>query len=225
MMNLELLTWAAREADEPKLREIAISHADKTLQNHFRLDASSFHVVDYDPTNGAVIAKKTYQGAADTSAWARGQAWALYGYTMMYRETRRPEYLAQAGKIARFVINHPRLPDDKIPHWDFDAPGIPDALRDASAAAIMASALIELSDYTEPEFSRQCLNLAEQQLLSLSSPAYLAKPGENGGFLLRHCVGSKPRNSEVDVPLIYADYYFLEALLRYRKHTTTVESK
>ena len=218
MMNLELLTWAAREVSEPRLRDIAVSHADNTLKNHFRPDASTWHVVDYNPTNGAVIGKQTYQGAADTSTWARGQAWALYGYTMMYRATRRPEYLARAAKVARFLMNHPRLPEDKIPYWDFDAPKIPNALRDASAAAIMASALIELSDYTEPELGRQCLSLATQQLLSLSSPAYLAKPGENGGFLLRHCVGSMPKNSEVDVPLNYADYYFLEALLRYRNH-------
>jgi uncharacterized protein YyaL (SSP411 family) len=218
MMNLELLTWAAREASEPHLRDIAVSHADNTLKNHFRPDASTWHVVDYNPTNGAVIGKQTYQGAADTSTWARGQAWALYGYTMMYRETRRPEYLAQAGKAARFLMNHPRLPEDKIPYWDFDAPEIPNAPRDASAAAIMASALIELSEYTEPELGRQCLDLARQQLLSLSSPAYLAKLDENGGFLLRHCVGFMPKHSEVDVPLNYADYYFLEALLRYRNH-------
>ncbi len=218
MMNLELLTWAARETSEPRLRDVALSHADKTLKNHFRSDASSWHVVDYNPTNGAVIAKRTAQGAADTSAWARGQAWALYGYTMMYRETRRPEYLAQAGKVAGFLMNHPRLPADKIPYWDFDAPGIPDAPRDASAAAIMASALIELSDYAEPELGRQYLDVARQQLLSLSSPAYLAKRGENGGFLLRRCVGNMPKKSEVDVPLNYADYYFLEALLRYRNH-------
>jgi rhamnogalacturonyl hydrolase YesR len=218
MMNLELLTWAAREASEPHLRDIAVSHADNTLKNHFRPDASTWHVVDYNPTNGTVIGKQTYQGAADTSAWARGQAWSLYGYTMMYRETHRPEYLAQAGKIARFLMNHPRLPEDKIPYWDFDAPEIPSAPRDASAAAIMASALIELSDYSDPELGHQCLGLARQQLLSLSSPAYLAKLGENGGFLLRHCVGFMPKHSEVDVPLNYADYYFLEALLRYRNH-------
>jgi unsaturated chondroitin disaccharide hydrolase len=218
MMNLELLTWATRETSNPRWRDIAISHADRTLKNHFRPDASSWHVVDYNPTNGAVIAKQTNQGAADMSAWARGQAWALYGFTMMYRETRHPEYLAQAVKIARFLMNHPRLPQDKIPYWDFDAPDIPNAPRDASAAAIMASALIELSDYTEPEFGRQCLDLARQQLLSLCSPAYLAKPGENGGFLLRHSVGSLPKHLEVDVPLNYADYYFLEALLRYRAH-------
>jgi lysophospholipase L1-like esterase len=221
MMNLELLTWAARESGEARLRDLAIQHADHTLKNHYRPDASTWHVVDYNPTNGAVTKKQTHQGAADDSAWARGQAWGLYGYTMMFRETRKPEYLAQAEQVARFLMNHPRLPADKVPYWDFDAPGIPDAPRDASAAAIMASALIELSEHAGPEFGQQYLQLARQQLLSLSSPAYLAKLGENGGFLIMHCVGHKPKNSEVDVPLNYADYYFLEALLRYRNHAVT----
>lgn len=216
MMNLELLTWASREASDSDLDQVANQHARLTLENHFRADASSWHVVDYNPTNGAVLQKTTHQGAADSSAWARGQAWGLYGFTMMHRETGRPEYLAQAGRVARFLMNHPRLPEDKVPYWDFDAPDIPNAPRDASAAAIMASALIELSRKVEPEFGRQCLELARQQLLSLSSPAYLAAVGENGGFLLRHCVGHLPKHSEVDVPLVYADYYFLEALLRYR---------
>lgn len=220
LMNLELLTWAARETKEPRWRDIAIQHADHTLTNHFRSDSSSWHVVDYNPANGAVLKKQTHQGAANASAWARGQAWALYGYTMMYRETRKPEYLTQVGKVARFIRNHPRLPTDKIPYWDFDAPDIPDAPRDASAAAIMAAALIELSELVEPEFGRQCLALARQQLISLSSPAYLAKFGANGGFLLQHCVGNFPKHSEINVPLNYADYYFLEALLRYRNHQT-----
>lgn len=216
MMNLELLLWAARAGAEPRFRQIALSHADKTLANHFRPDGSSFHLVDYDSTTGRVLKRQTVQGAADDSAWARGQAWGLYGFVMMYREARQPAYLEQAAKIARFLLNHPRLPDDKIPYWDFNAPGIPDAPRDASAAAIMCSALIELSGYVEPELGRQCLAVAERQLRSLSSPRYRAAPGENGNFLLLHCVGHMPMNSEVDQPLVYADYYFLEALLRYR---------
>jgi lysophospholipase L1-like esterase len=220
MMNLELLTWAAREANEPRLREIAIGHADNTRKNHFRPDASTWHVLDYNPTNGAVVKRQTHQGAADDSAWARGQAWGLYGYTMMYRETRRPEYLEQAVKIAQFLLSHPRLPADKVPYWDFDAPGIPNAPRDASAAAIMASALLELGTLAEPAFARQCFETARQQLRSLASPAYRAVVGENGGFLLRHCVGHFPKNSEVDVPINYADYYFLEALLRLRKQVS-----
>ena len=216
MMNLELLTWAARETGEPGFKDIAVSHADKTMANHFRSDASSYHVVDYDPATGAVRGRQTHQGFSDSSAWARGQAWGLYGYTMMFRETGNTNYLEQAKRIARFIMNHPRLPADKIPYWDFDAPDIPNAPRDASAAAIMASALIELSGQVDADFGKQCLRLARQQLLSLSSPSYLAKVGENGGFILEHSTGHKPKNSEVDVPLNYADYYFLEALLRYR---------
>jgi unsaturated chondroitin disaccharide hydrolase len=219
MMNLELLTWAAREGGEARLRQIATSHADKTRQNHFRADYSSFHLVDYNPTNGAVLGRQTVQGAADDSAWARGQAWALYGFTMMAREAHNPVYLAQATNVANFVRNHPRLPADKVPYWDFDAPGIPNAPRDASAAAIMSSALIELSDLVGGQAGRQYLALAREQLLSLSSPAYLAKPGENGNFILQHSVGHLPKNREVDVPLNYADYYFLEALLRYQRKT------
>jgi hypothetical protein len=222
MMNLELLTWATRETGEPKFKEIAVSHADKTMANHFRVDASSVHVVDYDPATGTVRGRQTHQGYSDSSAWARGQAWGLYGYTMMFRETGNTNYLDQARRIASLIISHPRLPEDRIPYWDFDAPDIPNAPRDASAAAVMASALIELSDQVDTEFGKQCIALARQQLLSLSSPEYLAKPGANGGFLLKHSTGHKPENSEVDVPLNYADYYFLEALLRYRQHANTV---
>ena len=216
MMNLELLTFASRETGDQRLRDIAVSHAGRTLTNHFRTDHSSFHVVDYNPTNGTVLGRMTRQGAADPSAWARGQAWGLYGYTAMYRETKDLTYLAQATNIAHFILNHPRLPADKIPYWDFDAPDIPNAPRDASAAAIMSSALIELSGFMGGETGRKYLNLAQQQLLSLSSPAYRAKAGWNGNFILMHSVGSYPEGREIDVPLNYADYYFLEALLRYR---------
>jgi hypothetical protein len=216
MMNLELLTWAGRETGEPHFKEIAVSHADKTMVNHFRPDASSYHVVDYDPATGAVRGRQTYQGFSDSSAWARGQAWGIYGYTMMFRETGNANYLEMAKRIARLIMTHPRMPEDKIPYWDFDAPDIPNAPRDASAAAVMASALIELSGMVDANFGRLCLDLARQQLHSLSSPEYLAKVGENGGFLLKHSTGHQPKNSEVDVPLNYADYYFLEALLRYR---------
>lgn len=216
LMNLEFVMWAARESNDAQLRTIATSHADLTLKNHFRPDGSSFHVVDYNPTNGAVIAYKTHQGAADSSAWARGQAWGLYGYTMMFRETLNPAYFTQATNIARFISQHPKLPSDKVPYWDFDAPNIPNAPRDASAAAVISSALIELSGMTDGDTGKQYLALAKQQLLSLSSPAYRARPGENGNFILMHCVGNLPAQSEIDTPLSYADYYYLEALLRYR---------
>jgi len=173
-------------------------------------------------TNGVVLGKQTVQGAADNSAWARGQAWALYGFTMMARETRNPAYLGQATNIADFIIHHPRMPADGVPYWDFDAPGIPNAPRDASAAAIMSSALIELSGMLTGDAGRQYLNFARKQLLSLASPAYLAKPGENSGFILKHCVGHFPKGREVDVPLNYADYYFLEALLRYQRKSAAL---
>ncbi|MDR2674348.1 MAG: glycoside hydrolase family 88 protein [Opitutaceae bacterium] len=216
MMNLEFLLWAARESGDPRYREIAIRHAMTTLANHFREDGSSHHLVDYDPDTGAVLTRQTVQGYANWSPWARGQAWGLYGFTMMHRETRNPVFLAQAKKIAHFILTHSRLPDDKIPYWDFDAPDIPNAPRDASAGAIIASALLELSDYVDAATAKRCLDTARRQLLTLSSPAFRARAGENGGFILMHSTGNAPRNSEVDVPLNYADYYFLEALLRYR---------
>jgi hypothetical protein len=216
MMNLELLLWAAQAAPDPRFRDIARKHADTTLQNHFRADGSSYHVVDYDPKDGHVKSKVTHQGYANDSAWARGQAWGLYGYTVMYRETREPRYLAQAQRIAAFILNHPRLPADKVPYWDFDAPDIPAAPRDASAAAIICSALLELRGYVDAPAATLYTSLATAQLRSLASPTYLAVPGTNGGFILKHSTGHKPRDSEVDVPLNYADYYFLEALLRAR---------
>lgn len=216
MMNLELLTWASREGGNQRYREIAIRHAHTTLAHHFREDGSSFHLVDYDPDSGAVRTRQTVQGYANWSAWSRGQAWGLYGYTMMYRETRNPLYLEQAKKIASFLLDHGRLPADKVPYWDYDAPQIPNTARDASAAAIMASACLELSDYVDEKLAKRCIDTARQQLVTLSSPEFRAKAGENCGFILMHSTGHFTRNSEVDVPLNYADYYFLEALLRYR---------
>jgi hypothetical protein len=213
MMNLELLMWAGDHGDA-HARAIAIKHADTTLKNHFRPDGSTFHVVNYDANTGAVLKQQTHQGAADDSSWARGQGWALYGYTLMYRETKDGRYLAQAQKTAEFIMNHPRLPADKIPYWDFDAPDIPKAARDASAGALICSALYELSGYVEAKAGAKYAAFAEAQLRSLASPQYLAAVGDNGGFLIKHCTGNAPKNSEVDVPLNYGDYYFLEALLR-----------
>ena len=217
LMNLELLTWAARSAVEPRYRDIAVTHADTTLRNHFRPDGSSFHLVDYDPQTGKIRSRVTVQGNADASSWARGQAWALYGYTMMYRETRKEDYLRQAHKIAAFVMQHPRLPADKVPYWDFDDPAIPNAPRDSSAAAIVASSLLELAGFSKPEQARAYRAFAEAQLRSLASAAYLARANDNGGFLLKHATGHKPAGKEIDVPLNYGDYYFLEALLRLKR--------
>ena len=216
MMNLEFLMWAFKKTGDSTYYKICVTHSDTTIKNHFRPDYSSYHVVSYDTITGKVEKKQTAQGAADESAWARGQSWGLYGYTVMYRETKLERYLNQAIHIADFMINHPNMPEDKIPYWDFNAPGIPNAKRDASAGAVMASALIELSGYVQPEAGKKYLDIAETQLRSLASPAYLAKPGKNGNFLLMHSVGSIPGKSEVDVPLTYADYYFIEALLRYK---------
>ncbi|NJM93940.1 MAG: glucuronyl hydrolase [Cytophagales bacterium] len=216
MMNLELLTWAAKSAKKDHLLKIAISHADTTLKHHYRPDLSTWHVVDYDSLRGGTLNKLTHQGYSDSSAWARGQAWSLYGYAMMYRETQKPEYLQRAQQVAHFILTHPRLPEDKVPYWDFDAPNIPDAPRDASSAALMASALLELQSFASTDSLRQTyLGTAEHMLASLSSPAYRAQPGANGNFILMHSVGHLPGNSEVDVPLTYADYYYVEALLRY----------
>jgi len=218
MMNLELLNWVSDEWREPKYKVIAIDHANTTLKNHFRPDNSSYHVLDYDVNTGNVIRKKTAQGFSDESAWARGQSWGLYGYTMMYRFTKESSYLEQARKIALFLLNHPNLPPDKIPYWDYNAKDIPDTYRDVSAGSIMASALLELAQYeVDAKKKKEYIAVAKKILQSLSSDSYRNKPGESGGFILKHSVGSLPGNSEVDVPLTYADYYFLEALLRYKK--------
>ncbi len=213
MMNLEFLFWAAKQSGNKEFYNICVSHADSTMKNHFRPDYSSYHVVCYAP-GGKVLAKKTHQGYADGSAWSRGQGWGLYGYTTMYRETKDAKYLVQAEKIADFILNHPNLPADKIPYWDFNAPGIPNEERDASAGALIASALLELQGYL-PKKSAEYRKAAEAMLVSLSSPAYKAKLGKNHNFILMHSVGAKPFKSEVDAPLVYADYYYLEALLRY----------
>jgi len=216
MMNLEVLMWAFRITGDSTYYKICINHSDTTIKNHFRPDYSTYHVVSYDTITGKVEKKQTAQGYSDGSAWSRGQSWGLYGYVVMYRETGLQRYLDQAVNIAEFLINHPNLPQDKIPYWDFNAPGIPDAKRDASAGAIMASALIELSGMVKEPAASKYLGIAETQLRALASEYYRAKKGTNGNFILMHSVGSLPGKSEVDVPLTYADYYFIEALLRFR---------
>lgn len=218
MMNLEMLMWSARLFVNSTFSDIARSHAEATLKNHFREDGSSYQVVSYDTLTGSPQVKQTFQGYSDESAWARGQAWGLYGYTMMYRETKEKTFLQQAERIADFIIHHPNLPEDKIPYWDFNAPDIPQALRDVSAGAIICSALLELCTYTAPGKSLLYKDIAETQLEALCSDTYRAStPGENGNFILRHSVGNLPAKTEVDVPLPYADYYFIEAMLRFRE--------
>ncbi len=216
MMNLELLFWAAEESGDSSFYNIAVSHANATLKNHFRDDFSSWHVVNYDTATGKVISKGTHQGYSDSSCWARGEAWALYGYTMCYRYTQDKKYLNQAEHISEYILTNKNLPDDMIPYWDYNAPNIPNEERDASAAAIMCSALYELNNYSDSN-GGEYLQAADKILTSLSSPKYLSAVGDNKNFILKHSVGSKPADSEVDVPIIYADYYFLEANLRKAK--------
>jgi len=214
MMNLELLFEATKLTRDSSFYRIAVSHANTTMKNHFRADFSSYHVIDYDSVTGAVLKKNTHQGFSHESAWSRGQAWGLYGYTMCYSETHDPKYLLQAEKIAGFILNHPNLPKDLVPYWDFNAPGIPNEPRDASAGAITASALYELSLYSNE--GKYFKNMADKITKNLSS-GYRSPIDNNNGFILVHSTGSKPSISEVDVPLNYADYYYLEALLRQKK--------
>ena len=215
MMNLELLFWATKESKDSTFYRIAVDHAKTTMKHHFRPDFSSYHVIDYDTITGQVLKKNTHQGFADESAWSRGQAWALYGYTMCYRETRLPEFLEQAQNIEKYLFTHPNMPEDLIPYWDFDAPGIPDEPRDVSAATVIASALYELSLY-DPEKGERYRSNADKIIENLTKH-YRATLKKDNGFLLLHSTGTKPTNTEVDVPIVYADYYFIEALMRKNK--------
>lgn len=229
MMNLELLYFAAKQTGDTIFSHVANTHAINTMKHQIRPDYGSYHVVNYSQEDGSVLNQQTCQGYSDNSTWARGQAWGIYGFTMAYRETKKPEFLETAKNMADYFINYPTMPEDGVPLWDFDVnregytpdwnynpadyPVIP---RDASAAAITASALIELSQYL-PD-GKKYFDFAEKQLKSLSSPAYRAELGTNNNFLLMHSVGSIPHDNEIDKPLVYADYYFIEALLRYEKH-------
>lgn len=210
MMNLELMMEATQFSQDSTFWNIAVSHADQTMKHHYRDDWSCYHVVDYDKETGEVRSLETAQGYADESAWARGQAWGIYGYTTMYRYTKDAKYLEIADNIYNFIFNHKNLPEDLVPYWDFDAPNIPNEPRDASAAAIAASALYELVEMGQTQYKET----ADKIMESLSSPTYRALVGTNGSFLLMHSVGSIPHKAEIDEPLNYADYYFLEALTR-----------
>ena len=215
MMNLELLFAATRLSGDSAFYKVAVSHVDRTMKEQYRPDGSCYHVVDYSMKDGSVRNRHTAQGYAHESAWSRGQAWGIYGLTLCYRETGDRKYLDLALKAVRFMFNHKNTPEDLVFYWDMDAPDIPDDYRDASAAACIASALYEIStmDVPEPQTYKA---YADRIMKSLASPAYRAKLGTNGNFLLMHCVGSIPHNGEIDVPLNYADYYFLEALKRKR---------
>ena len=209
MLNLEMLFEASLLTGDDKYKNVAISHANTTMKNHFRKDYSTWHVVDYNPENGKVVKKMTHQGISDDSRWARGQGWALYGYTMCYRYTKDAKYLEQAKNVA--VLVKANLSDDFVPVWDYDVKDPKIMYKDASAAALYASAFIELYQYTQ---NKEYLTLAKNILKSLSSDKYFSKYGKNSGFILEHSVGNFPKNGEIDVPINYADYYYLEALLR-----------
>lgn len=231
MMNLELLFWATQATNDSVYWNIAVSHAEKTMKNQIRPDFSCYHVVNYDPDTGDVLHRQTAQGFADNSTWARGQAWGVYSFTMVYRYTKDERFLRTAINMADFFLNHKNLPDDGIPYWDFnvgeegfnpdfkynpfDYRRIP---RDVSAACVVASALFELCGYVSKiDHKRIYYDAAIKILNNLSTDCYRAKENENHNFILKHSVGNFPGNNEVDVPLIYADYYFLEALVRYNK--------
>lgn len=216
MMNLELLFWATKHSGDSTYYKIAVQHADKTMVNHFRKDYSSYHEVVYNTESGKVTKQITNQGAADDSSWARGQGWGLYGYVVMYRETKDVKYLKQAKNIADYILNHPNLPADKIPYWDFNAPNIPNALRDSSAASLIASALLELGGYADKKDGIRYYDSAKMILSNLLTPEYFAAVGTNGGFLLKHGVGNMPKKTEIDTPLTYGDYYLVEAMMRYK---------
>lgn len=216
MMNMEMLLFSAKNTGDSKFYDIATSHASTTMKNHFREDFSSYHVVDYDSISGEVIQKNTHQGLYDSSSWARGQTWGLYGYTFCYRDTKKPEYLEQAKNIANYIMTSKYIPEDKVPLWDY-LDKDENAPRDASAAALTASALIELSAFVEGDLKESYINYATDILRVLSSDKYLNKVGENYNFILLHATGNYPKGTEIDLPLNYADYYFLEALLRLKK--------
>ena len=213
MINLEMLFWAAKNGGNPYLYDIAVSHADKTMKSQFRPDYTSYHVAVYDTITGNLIKGVTHQGYADSTMWARGQAWAIYGYTVVYRETKDPKYLDFAQKVTDVYLD--RLPEDKVPYWDFDDPSIPNAPRDASAGAVVASALLELSTYLPNGTGKRYKDAAIEMLTSLSSDSY--QSGESKSSFLRHSVGHWPNHSEIDASIIYADYYYIEALLRLKR--------
>ncbi|WP_299118782.1 glycoside hydrolase family 88 protein [uncultured Winogradskyella sp.] len=211
MMNLELLFEATKISGDSTFHKLAITHANTTLKNHFRPDNSCYHVVDYDTITGQPRLKVTHQGYNDESSWARGQGWGIYGYTMAYRYTKNTKYLDRAIASTNFFLNHKNLPDDGIPYWDFEDPGIPNAVRDVSAGTVVASALVELYGYTR---DKRYLDYSKKVINSLQSEAYILDAAVEAPFILDHSTGNWPKKDEMDEPIVYGDYYFLETLLR-----------
>jgi hypothetical protein len=218
MMNLELLFWASQNGGTRQMYDIAVRHAETTMRNHFRPDGSTYHVLSYDSTDGSVIWKGTHQGYADSSCWSRGQAWGIYGYTMTYRFTKDPRFLQTARRAADYFLDH--LPPDHVPYWDFNAPNIHDEPRDVSAGAIVASALLELSRFMNEQPAKEKYFRAAVSILeALSVQPYFVESEASAG-ILKYAVGNRPGGSEIDVSLIYGDYYFIEALIRYQQYST-----
>lgn len=213
LINLEMLFWAAKNGGNPYLADIAIAHADKTMKYQFRSDYTSYHVAVYDTLTGDFIRGCTHQGYADNTMWARGQAWGIYGFTTIYRETKDIRYLDFVQKITDVYLE--KLPEDYVPYWDFDDPSIPDAPRDASAAAVVASALLELSGYLPVKKATEYKHAAIKMLTSLSSDKY--QSGQSKPSFLLHSTGHWPAGSEIDASIVYADYYYIEALLRLKR--------
>ena len=214
MLNLELLFWSAKNGGDKKLYDLAVKHAETTMNNHFREDYTSWHVLEYDSISGEVLNRHTKQGYADDSRWSRGQAWGIYGYTMVYRETGDQKFLDFAEKLVDAYVSF--LPEDLVPHWDFNAPNLETQEKDSSAGAIVASALVELSTLVNDEAkSKKYLTLAKKMLTSLNSAAY-SGVGKSDAFLL-HATGAKSLGKEIDVALIYGDYYYIEALTRLKE--------
>jgi len=221
MADLELLFWAATQNQVSETiqgqegwRDMALNHALTTLRDMVRTtpDGSTYHVIDYDPFTGNIRFKTTLQGEGTETTWSRGHTWAMYGYTMAYRYTRDARMLAAALRVTDFYLS--RVSGDLVPNWDFDSAT---QLKDSSAAAIAASAMIELTTFVTDDVRRQRYwSMALRTLTSLMSSAYLAQNTSNRAILL-HGVGNKPAGREIDVGLIYGDFYFLEALLRYRR--------
>lgn len=214
MMNLELLFWASRHGGGIHLASIAESHAEVTMKNIVRPDYSAYHLGSFDDVTGEFIRGVAHQGYADNSMWARGQSWGIYGFAIAHRETGRPEFLMTAIKMADKFLE--RLPEDGIPFWDFDDPKIPNTPKDASAAAVAACGMLEIAKLTREESLKEKYTAEARQLIDiLSTKKYLSR--DKNLAILMHSVGHMPKGWEIDVPIIYGDYYFLEALSKLKK--------
>ncbi len=214
MMNLDILFWAAKNGGGKALYNIAVTHANTTIKNHIRDDYSTFHVIVFDTVTGDVIQRKTHQGYADNSTWARGQAWGVYGFTVCFRETRDSTYLEAAINLADYFIN--ALPDDFIPFWDLNLPDDYDRkFKDTSAASIFVSGLLELRKYVQntDRYDEVALNILTNLITK-----YLTKGTNSSGILLHSAYNVNSENKyDWDASTIWGDYYFLEALKRYQE--------